>query len=1124
MATGYRLFLIPAARPLLRKNFFFISSYSTRALQPCQPSSSAEEKSRDVRVWAWWDFTKCHVPHNFDVLKVAPTIMEAMRANGIRGPLNITAFGDVLLLSRVHQEALAYTGVRFIHVKDGRSSTTDILVDLMYWVSQNPPPAHILLISGDRDFAGVLHRLRTSNYNILLATPESAPGVLHSAATIAWHWSSMLKEGNLTGKCFNHPPDGPYGSWYGSYKPDSLEKPAPVAAQEAADASLPNVEVHEPSSLGSVPKSVVKQVRRILSLHPKGIDIDVLRAELVKCGERLDKGMFGHKRFSRFLLSLPRVQLRPGVEGFLAVHLVPSESPEPCESSSVASTMSGAKNKEKGCAATPKVNGEDKSKVKGADEKFSIAPIRERSSDDKSKPVQPSPSQGRSNEEYVDGESSSPVLVEKHVCQPPNKLQKSSVACDKVVDVANAQHSETQLPPKDNKDSETKMDSLKVTCQKSSVEDIVRCEDAGHKSMEKHTTSENHSAGNDQSMVEDNVIANYESGDFEAKNKCEDPTRMEVDEVVHSPSSSPVDGSPVVQTPGASPKTNNRTPTFFSWIRSWWPFGRSNEKYDDLIALQNKAVSHVEGSKLSELDQTVSQSEEPKLSELDQDVSHAEDSKLSELDQTVSQFEEPKLTVLDQTVSHSAKPELFSSASFWNNMESFIFAPKGSLLFSQSRSREDVVHKLQNGGPLVLRSLPKEDILQLVELLITEKKWLEENPSKTFPFKLIRPVQKKSSVNQSHDVNGLRSLFIGRTSQSNLQKSLEHDVEKHNQSIAHSQVSAPTMETKYTERSRNDILEDCKKLVSEMLREHPEGYNIGSFQRLFVDRYGYHLDIQKLGYQKLAALLQIMPGVKLESTYIFPSVPAVCDSDLETSILKTQATTDIHAASNSDSESSESAPKDDNMESLWCEVGPVSINNSDKSGLELKPSQKTIELDTSKSKHPDYEPVVSDDEFSASEGDDSCLTQSAQQRKPKCNEQDSSFWQAMDLWHSSKEEENSGKKSNNVDSLDISLAEILDSSTESTRDTLSQIPSSKYRENNGKKSDNVDSLDTSLADMFNSSSTESTTGTLSKIPSSNYREKQRSHKNYSFVADPVLPNKEKLVDDLKKADESKMQN
>ncbi|KHN34394.1 hypothetical protein glysoja_016722 [Glycine soja] len=1123
MATGSRLFLIPAARPVLCKNVFFISSYSTRTLELCESSSSssssalAEEESRNVRVWAWWDVKNCHVPPNFDASKVAPKIMEAVRANGIKGPLNITAFGDVQLLTRAHQEALAYTGVRFTHVNDGKSSA-DILFDLMYWVSQNPPPAHILLISGDRDFAGVLHRLRMSNYNVLLATPESAPGVLHSAATIAWQWSSMLKGENLTGKCFNHPPDGRYRSWYGSYKLTAcLEKPAPGVASAAA--SLPNVEAYEPSSsgLGSVPKSVVKQVRHILSLHPEGIGISVLRAELAKCGVRLDKGFFGHKRFSRFLLSLPHVQLQPSGDANFSVHLVPWEFPEPCESIPVASTMSGANSEEKGSAATPKVNGEDKRKVRVADEKFSITSILERSSDDNLKPVQPGLSQGRSNEEYMDGESSSPVLVEKHVCQPPNELQKSSVASDKVVNVANAQQSETQLPPKDNKDSETKMDSLKVTSQKSSVEDIVRSEVASHKSKGKNATSVNHSAGNGQSMAEDYVITNYESGDVEAENKYEDPTRMEVDEVVHSPSSSPVDGSPVVQTPAGSPETNNRSPTFFRWIRSLWPFGKSNEKYDDLIANQNKLVSHVEDSKLSELDPTVSQSEEPKLSELDQNVSYVEDSKLSELDQTVRQLEEPKLTELDQSVSHSGKPELFSSASFWNDMESFIFAPKGSLLFSQSRSREDVVHKLQNGGPLVLRSLPKEDFLQLVELLITEKKWLEESPSKTFPFKITQPVQKNSLV-KSHGANALRSLFIGRrTSQLNLPKSLEHDVEKHNQSISLARVSAPATETKYTERSRNDILEDCKKLVSEILREHPEGYNIGAFGRLFVDRYGYHLDIQKLGYQKLAALLQIMPGVKLESTYIFPSVPAVCDSDLETSILKTQATTDIHAASNSDSESSESAPKDDNMESPWQELGPVS--------LDLKSSQKAIELDTSKSKHLDYEPVESDDEFSASEGDGSCLTQSAEQRKPKCNEQDSSFWQVMDLRHSSKEKENSGKKSDNVDSLGISLAGILDSSTESTGDTLSEIPSLKYRENNGKKSDNVDSLDASLTDLFNSS-TESTRGTLSKIPSSNYREKQRSRKNYSFVADPVLPNKDKLVDDFKnkKANGSKMQN
>ena len=389
-----------------------------------------------------------------------------------------------------------------------------------------------------------------------------------------------------------------------------------------------------------------------------------------------------------------------------------------------------------------------------------------------------------------------------------------------------------------------------------------------------------------------------------------------------------------------------------------------------------------------------------------------------------------------------------------------------------------MAHKLHKDGPLVLRSLTEKDILQLVDLLIAGKKWLEESPSHAYPFRLTQPVQKSTLVGLSHGANGLRSLFLSRTSQSNSQKSFEHDGEKHNQNIPHTRVSTPTTETKYAERSRNDILVDCQKLVSEILRENPEGYNIGSFRKLFVERHGYHLDLQKLGYKNLASLLQTMPGTKLESTYIFPSVPAVCDSDRETSILKTQVTSASHAVSNSDSELSDSAPKDDNIDSPWDELGPVSVNNSDQSDLESKLSQKA--------RYPDYEPIGLDYDSSDSEGDSSCLTQPEEQGKPKCNEQDSSFWQALDLWHSSKEGENSAKKSDSVDVVGDSLADILNSSAESTR------------------------------------------GTLSKIPSGNYREKQRSQKSYSFVADPLLPEKDKLIDGIldgfKKADESKMQN
>jgi len=522
-----------------------------------------------------------------------------------------------------------------------------------------------------------------SNYNILLATPEKTPSVLHGAATIAWLWPSLLNGENLAGKVLNHPPDGPCGSWYGSYnEPVAVEDPAseqPVAVRVPEATSWPNVEVYGPS-LGSIPKSVVRKVWSILSSYPEGINITNLRAELMKSDVRLDKNLYGRRKFSRFLLSLPRVDLRSGGDGLLSVHLVPLESTEPCENSSLESTISGAKNEEKGCAAAPKLNGEGKSKVRDADRKLSIASLLENSMGDDLKSVQPGPSKGRPVEE--------------------NELRKSAVACDRFVDVATAPQSETQLPHKDTKDSKTKMDTLKKSSKKLSDSNTVRSKVAA---VEKHTTKENHSAGNGQSMVENNVTANYESGSFEAKNECENRTTKEVDEV--SPSlSSPIDGSEAGQKPGGSAETNKRSPTLFHWIRRWWPFGKNNEKDDDLTAHQREGVSHVEDSKLSEHEQTVSQSEEAKSSELDHSASQSEEPKSSELDHTVSQSEEPKLSELDQNVSHSGKPELFSSASFWNDMESSIFSPKGSLLFSQAKSRlvcNLVLYKFCKFSPLL---------------------------------------------------------------------------------------------------------------------------------------------------------------------------------------------------------------------------------------------------------------------------------------------------------------------------------------------------------------------------------------------------------------------------------------
>ena len=204
-------------------------------------------------------------------------------------------------------------------------------MDLMYWVSQNPPPAHIFLISGDRDFASILHQLRMNNYNILLASPGSTPEVLLSAASIMWNWNALVRGENLTGKHFNQPPDGPYGSWYGHSKVP-LEDPFSVVEPPSYPQAEELSEAVSDAKLRPVPRMVIRQIHHILNSHPKGISITDLRYELRR-SMKIDKDFYGFKKFSMFLLSMPNIlKLQSTADGQDLVIRVTPKAPEPVES------------------------------------------------------------------------------------------------------------------------------------------------------------------------------------------------------------------------------------------------------------------------------------------------------------------------------------------------------------------------------------------------------------------------------------------------------------------------------------------------------------------------------------------------------------------------------------------------------------------------------------------------------------------------------------------------------------------------------------------------------------------------------------------------------------------------
>lgn len=115
----------------------------------------------------------------------------------------------------------------------------------------------------------------------------------------------------------------------------------------------------------------------------------------------------------------------------------------------------------------------------------------------------------------------------------------------------------------------------------------------------------------------------------------------------------------------------------------------------------------------------------------------------------------------------------------------------------------------------------------------------------------------------------------------------------------------------------------------------------------------------------------------------------------------------------------------------------------------------------------------------------------------------------QEVLHSSKEGDDSVKKSDNVDIWSSSLADLY-LPTESTRGIVSK---EKPRSQRGTLSQEMP---------------KSQRGSLSKDKPKPQRstlseEKPKSQKNYSFVAEPVIPNKEKMIDgifDVLKKDES----
>ncbi|KAK3127828.1 hypothetical protein QOZ80_7AG0578920 [Eleusine coracana subsp. coracana] len=147
-----------------------------------------------VKTSVWWDIENCHVPRGCDPHRIVQNMSSALAAAGYTGPISISAYGDTSCVPHHVQHALSSTGITLNHVPAGIKDASDkkILVDMLIWAIDNPPPANYLLISGDRDFSNALHKLKMRQYNILLAQPPNVSQALTAAAKSVWLWKSFV--------------------------------------------------------------------------------------------------------------------------------------------------------------------------------------------------------------------------------------------------------------------------------------------------------------------------------------------------------------------------------------------------------------------------------------------------------------------------------------------------------------------------------------------------------------------------------------------------------------------------------------------------------------------------------------------------------------------------------------------------------------------------------------------------------------------------------------------------------------------------------------------------------------------------------------------------------------------
>ncbi|KAF8111843.1 hypothetical protein N665_0072s0054 [Sinapis alba] len=155
----------------------------------------AEAKFEEAATWICWDIENMPIPKGCKAEEISQKISSSLSELNYRGPISISAYGNMNHIQPSVKKALSSTGIVLKHVTLTSRDFSSHISDKLFGCSRNyPPPANLMLIARYEEASPIIFgHWQNYGYNALLAHPPNASDSFLASANTTLLWKSLVQ-------------------------------------------------------------------------------------------------------------------------------------------------------------------------------------------------------------------------------------------------------------------------------------------------------------------------------------------------------------------------------------------------------------------------------------------------------------------------------------------------------------------------------------------------------------------------------------------------------------------------------------------------------------------------------------------------------------------------------------------------------------------------------------------------------------------------------------------------------------------------------------------------------------------------------------------------------------------